>query len=111
MASTWGLEKTNEGVSVYGEVDLATAGDFAERLYETATDGTGPFLIDLSQVTFIDSSGTQALTRVIEMCAGRDVVVQASRQVYTLLELVGLTKGMWESVVVLPPPEDGPTLD
>jgi hypothetical protein len=53
----------------------------------------------------MDSSGVHALTRLADGMTGSDIIIQASRQV-TILDIVGFTKGGWEGVVVLPPPEN-----
>lgn len=54
----------------------------------------------------MDSSGVHALTRLAEVMTGSDIIIQASRQVFTILDIIGFTKGGWEGVVVLPPPEN-----
>jgi len=45
-------------IRVSGEVDMATAGAFLAAL---APDGGRPFVVDLSETTFMDSTGLQAL--------------------------------------------------
>ena len=61
------------------------------------------YLVDLSGVTFMDSAGLRALIQVLELRTGKDIVVQSSPQVFTLLHLVGLTDGALPNVVVRPP--------
>ncbi len=109
MRNGWDMGKIDDGVSVRGEIDLATAGDLAEELYVAAAEATGAgFLIDLSQVTFIDSTGIDALTRVLNVHADKRFVIVPSNQVFTLLHLSGLTNGTWPNVDVRPPQEDRP---
>ena len=60
----------------------------------------GTFLIDLSDVTFMDSAGLRALVRVLEFHDGQRMIVQPSRQVFTLLHLCGLTNGALPNVLV-----------
>jgi anti-anti-sigma factor len=50
-----------------GELDLATANGLEEMLAERV--GGGPIVLEMSQVTFIDSSGIRALIRVAERLA------------------------------------------
>jgi anti-sigma B factor antagonist len=51
------------GVAVSGEVDLATAPALAERLEESIRESREAFVIDLSETTFVDSSGLHCLLR------------------------------------------------
>ena len=71
----------------------------------------GTFLIDLSDVTFLDSAGLQALIRVLEIRVlelrdDQRIIVQPSRQVFTLLHLCGLTNGALPNVLVRGPKPD-----
>jgi len=61
------------------------------------------FLVDLSGVTFMDSAGLRALIQVLELRSGKDIIVQSSPQVFTLLHLVGLTDGALSNVAVRQP--------
>jgi anti-anti-sigma factor len=106
VTSTWGLDRTEEGISVRGEIDLASADDLVEAVCESARDAPRPFVIDLSAVTFMDSAGVNALTRVANVLTSSDIVIRPSREVFRVLDLVGLTNGSWKNVVVLPPPDD-----
>ena len=104
MASTWAVDRTAEGVAVYGELDQACAEPFGEELAAAVREGSGTsFLIDLSGVTFMDSSGLRALLRALELPCGKDLIVQSSRQVFTLLRLTNLTDGTLPNVEVRPP--------
>lgn len=47
-----------------GELDIATVGDFRASLSDAAREGAGPVVVDLSQVSFIDSSGLGALVEL-----------------------------------------------
>jgi anti-sigma B factor antagonist len=71
MPDTWGLDRTVEGLSVHGEIDLATAEPFEEQASEAVMDAPGSsVLLDLSGVTFMDSAGLRALIRVRELRSG-----------------------------------------
>jgi anti-anti-sigma factor len=101
--------RTRDGVSIRGDLDLADADDFVDAVYREAIQARDArFVIDLSGVTFMDSTGLHALVRVIERCRDTDLVIIPSRRVYTLLHLVGLTDRAWDNVVLSPPPGEGP---
>jgi anti-anti-sigma factor len=109
--SRWALDRTPNGIVVHGEIDLDTAGPFTDELLDASTQATsGEFLIDLSDVTFLASAGVAALMGAIQLLNGKHVVVQASKQVFAVLDLVGLTDGSVPTVEVRPPPDD-PTPD
>ena len=65
--------------------------------------GGSSVLIDLSGVTFIDSTGMRALIRVLELRSGKSLLVQPSRQVFMFLQLVALTDGVLPNVEILQP--------
>jgi anti-anti-sigma factor len=83
MPDTWRIDGTSEGVVVHGEVDLDTASEFEAQASEAVMLSTaGTFLIDLSDVTFLDSAGLHALIRVLEIRVlelrdGQRIIVQA----------------------------------
>ena len=107
--SRWVLDRTPNGIVVHGEIDLDTTGPFTDELLDASTQATGDeFLIDLSDVTFLASAGVAALMGAIRVLKGTHVVIQSSKQVYAVLDLVGLTDGSVPTVEVRPPP-DGPT--
>ena len=79
-------------VTVSGEVDLATAPQLPEALAQ-ARNGT--VRLDISAVTFLDSSGLQALVashRYISRTGGRLIICGPLEPiVHRSLELTGLT--------------------
>ena len=104
MPSTWGLDRTATGIFVRGEVDLSSAEPFAEEASRAVMEAPATtFLVDLSGVTFMGSAGLRALIEVLELGRRKDMIVQSSPQVFTLLHLVGLTDGALPNVVVRPP--------
>jgi anti-anti-sigma factor len=88
MHGTWGLDGTAEGAVVHGEIDLDTATAFEAPASEAMLLSRAvTFLVDLSGVTFMDSTGLRALIRVLEFHDDRRIIVQQSQQVFTLLHL------------------------
>jgi anti-anti-sigma factor len=70
-------------VTVSGEVDMSVADALAEALH-------GPQLfVDMTQVTFIDSTATSCLLHALE--ASEKLILRRSAQVERLLELSGLS--------------------
>jgi anti-anti-sigma factor len=109
VTRTWGLDRTTEGVRVWGEIDLA-AGDLTDQLIAAASPraiGT-EFVIDLSGVTFMDSTGLNALLQVSKTCPRIDIAVRTSAQVFSVFKVAGLVETPWPNVVILPPDEDDP---
>ena len=73
-------------VRVRGEVDLATAGDLATSIAAASADG--PLVIDLSGVSFMDSSGLRELLMVADERGERlAVVVEADSAVGRLFAI------------------------
>jgi anti-sigma B factor antagonist len=81
------------GVAVRGEVDLSTAALVEEALDAAIRDSTGPFALDLSGVSFLDSSGINVLLRARALLGRTDrplVVVCPDGPVRRVLALVGI---------------------
>lgn len=75
---------------VVGELDLTTSPKLARHLEELAVDFGNPLVVDLSGVTFIDSSGLSCLVtarRVVASAEGRLALVASDRT----LQLLRLT--------------------
>jgi anti-sigma B factor antagonist len=75
-----------------GEIDIATVARLRERLYELAATGH-PLVVDLEQVSFIDSAGLAALVGTAKRAAahgGSLRVVCARPQTKQLFRLTGL---------------------
>jgi anti-sigma B factor antagonist len=57
------IERIDCGLALQGELDTATAEGFDAALQEALIDSDGAFLLDLSDVSFMDSGGVNALLR------------------------------------------------
>jgi len=77
-----------------GELDIARVGDFRAALWDATREGAAAVLVDLSQVSFIDSSGLGALVELHNRLrrSGRRLAVVAPRgsAPAVLLDLAGL---------------------
>jgi anti-sigma B factor antagonist len=83
------------GVTVTGEVDLATAQVLEDALDEAIRSTTGAFVIDLCDVTFLDSSGVNVLLRSRALLGReeRDVVlICPPGGVLHVLEVIGVAE-------------------
>lgn len=81
------------GVAVHGEVELATAPELTAALDDAIRSTSGPFVVDLSMVGFLDSSGINCLMRARALLGREDRTLQlicppgGTRRV---LDLVGM---------------------
>ncbi len=80
-------------VSAAGEVDIATVEEFLAEVRSALDAGATAVELDLSRVTFIDSSGLGALVRLRSEADDRGVrleLTQVPAKVSRILELTGL---------------------
>lgn len=81
-----------EIVSVRGEVDLSWSADVRKEVLE-ALDRSNQVLVELDQVTYMDSSGIAALVEGYQSAKSRDIrfgLLQISEPVRSVLELARL---------------------
>jgi anti-sigma B factor antagonist len=81
-------------LTVTGEVDMSTSPALEDAIRQTfVTDGVTGLLIDLSKVTFLDSTGINALVGGYRLATGRGlryVVTNPSRVVQQVLDITGV---------------------
>jgi anti-sigma B factor antagonist len=100
-AASESLDRGIHVVSVRGEVDLASGPEFERALGAVPEDGVESVIVDLSDCSFMDSTGLHLLTRTqrrFDSAGGRVAVVSANRNV---LRVFGLT-GLDEVVAIYP---------
>lgn len=76
-----------------GELDLVCAPNLDGALQQLCTDRTEALTLDLSEITFMDSTGLRAILLAEELCEKHDcklVLIPGSRQVQRLFEVTGL---------------------
>ena len=86
-------------VAVSGELDLVEAREFQTKVDELllANGCVKELVVDLSEVSFVDSTGLGALIgryKVMKLRGGSVRVVGAQESVYKVLEMAGLRKIM-----------------
>ena len=81
-------------LSVHGEIDLGTASALREALLPVLEHQTGPVVVDLSEVSFIDSTGVHVLVDTLRRLEPQNrrlaIVCREGGQVHRLLALVGV---------------------
>jgi anti-sigma B factor antagonist len=81
-------------LSVHGEIDLATAPVLRELLLPILEHQTGPVVVDLSEVAFMDSTGLHVLVATLRRLEPQNrrlaIVCREGGQVHRVLALVGL---------------------
>jgi anti-sigma B factor antagonist len=81
-------------VSPHGEVDVATAPALREHLDQVIDRDPGPVVVDLTAVTFIDSTGLGVLIGARKRCADADRdlrIVVSEPRILKVFEITGLT--------------------
>jgi anti-anti-sigma factor len=80
-------------IAISGDLDMAAAPAFEQTLFETVS-GADPTILDLSEVSFMDSTAIGALLAVrrqAELKPGRlAIVCQAGSEIERTLEYMGL---------------------
>ncbi len=82
-------------ITLRGEVDIYTAPRFKERLLAALDDGARGLVIDLSGVTFIDSTALGVMiggVRRLHDSGGAMALVVSSRPVERVLSITGLDR-------------------
>jgi anti-sigma B factor antagonist len=82
-------------VALSGEVDIFTAPQFKEHLLGLLDDGVKRLVIDLSDVTFIDSTALGVLiggVRRVHGAGGAMTIVVTTRPVERVLNITGLDR-------------------
>lgn len=84
----------NPVVAFAGELDMATAGAMHTALDPWTRVG-GPITVDLSKVTFMDSTGIQALLKAAKALGDRGCIIihGAHGSVKKVLDLTGIDAG------------------
>jgi len=92
MPEGYSIARTDDAVALSGEIDIAAVHELRTELAAFTQSG-GPVVIDLRAVSFIDSSGIEALCaarRDAEGAGGSVVLRSPSSAVVRVLEITGL---------------------
>jgi anti-anti-sigma factor len=80
-------------VSVGGEIDLGTAGELGDHLVSAMQDSGGDLVLDLADVSFMDSTGLKVLLATrkrAQLVGGHLALAAAGRSVRKVLSVTGL---------------------
>ena len=95
--STQALPAPRHGLSLEGELDLVSVRELTEALAKL--DGDGDVTLDLSELTFIDSTGLHAIFEHASSLNGAKLVLShPSALTQRILEIVGM--GEHPSIVI-----------
>lgn len=89
-------ETVGEGshtLHVNGELDLASAGQLETSIAELCTDGATQVVLEMAELSFMDSTGLRSLLVSQELCTVNDCVLllgTLSPQVERLLDVSGV---------------------
>ncbi len=79
-------------LSIAGELDIATTPRLEQEANRAIADGAKTVVIDLADLSFIDSTGLRAFLRLNELAARDDWrlrMIRPSEQVRTILRVTG----------------------
>ena len=77
-------------VDIVGEIDAASSGAFSDELLDAAESGNGPIVVNLGNVSFLDSSGLHALVHARESAGPRLRLGTVNPAVRRVLEMTAL---------------------
>ena len=82
-----------------GELDLATAPGFESRVLEALRDGTDGVVLDLRELTFMDSTGVRVMVLAHQTAQERDVELRLVRPapgspVLRIIEISGIDEAL-----------------
>lgn len=93
------VETNQEGnqltVFLQGELDLAAASEFRSFMEPLANDGEVSLILDLSKLTYIDSTGIGILISILKARSEMNAplqVVHIPAQVQKLFDMIGISK-------------------
>jgi anti-anti-sigma factor len=87
------LDGERATVSMSGELDLASAGRLDTTIAELCTDGVRRILLEMGELSFMDSTGLRSVLISAELCAvnGCELLIgSTSPQVERLFEVSGV---------------------
>jgi anti-anti-sigma factor len=88
-------EENRHVIALSGELDIASAPVLQSKVVELCTDGARSVVVDLSELTFIDSTGLRTIMGARSLCDERSCdfsLVPGGRSIQRLFVLTGLSE-------------------
>ena len=88
------LDHNRTVLTVVGELDVASARDFKETLFEVIATAPDAVIVDMARTTFVDSSGLAALLTGVKRLRPREgclVLATANPSIAHSLQIIGLS--------------------
>jgi anti-sigma B factor antagonist len=88
------LDHNRTVLTVVGELDVASARDFKEILFEVIATRPDAVIVDMARTTFVDSSGLAALLAGVKRLRPREgclVLATANPSIAHSLQIIGLS--------------------
>jgi anti-sigma B factor antagonist len=83
-------------ISARGDIDISNVAELMRRVLQTLADGTGAIVLDLHEVTHLDSSGLAAVIsahqQVLDAPGGKFALVLDADRMRRIFELRGLDR-------------------
>jgi anti-sigma B factor antagonist len=104
---SWTSGPNGVHLAATGEIDSASAQEFLANLQDAIIDTDGPIIVDLGTVTFIDSTGLNALITAQASSDGRlylgtlNTTVRRVLEVTALLDRFPRSQGRWPDTGVV----------
>jgi anti-sigma B factor antagonist len=95
MSCTVSDEATGRRITLSGEIDVATSRRLTAVLAEELARATGPIVLDLAEVTFMDASGLRVVVDASHALAARGwrlILSRPSRSVIRLLTVTSMAQ-------------------
>jgi len=90
VTSPFKATRDGEVLRIVGEIDLGSASEFEDAVLAITGEGDD-CIIDLSDLTFIDSTGIRAVIRVADRCSPTALVLRSPRpNVLKVFDITGL---------------------
>jgi anti-anti-sigma factor len=83
-------EGSDVHVDITGEIDATSSGEVSDHLLDAVRSGSGPIIVNLGHVSFLDSSGLHALVLARETAGPRLQVGTVNAVVRRVLEMTSL---------------------
>jgi anti-anti-sigma factor len=93
LEARYAVDQGHRTLNLRGELDVASAGRLEAAVLEVCADGTTGLTLDLSELTFIDSTGLRAVLLAKDLTDHRGLrfsIVPGPQKIQRVFEVAGL---------------------